>query len=173
MTSFTDACTAAMRELAQDPRTIFVGQNVLYPGHVVYQTVEGIPEAQRLEVPVFENTQMGLCTGLALAGYLPICIFPRMDFMLLAMDQLVNHLDKLGEMSQGQFRPKVIVRTMLGNTAPLHPGPQHCQDHTEALRLMLKNTPVLTPQTPEGVRQAYQRALAWDGPSVVVEPAYR
>lgn len=167
------AVTEAMLWLAQDPRTIFVGQNVLYPGHVVYQTVQGIPESQRLEMPVAEALQMGLCTGLALAGYLPVCIFPRMDFMLLAMDQLVNHLDKLDEMSQGQFKPKVIVRTMLGNTEPLHPGPQHCQDYSQALNLMLKHTPVFRPETPESIRRIYQRAMAWDGPSVVVEPAFR
>lgn len=162
-----------MRWLAQDPRTIFVGQNVCYPGHVVYETVKDIPDARRLEVPVFENTQMGICTGLALAGYIPICIFPRMDFMLLAMDQLVNHLDKLCEMSCGQFKPKVIVRTMLGNTEPLHPGPQHCQDYTYPLGYMLKNTPVFKIRRLDKVQHVYEQAMAWSGPSVVVEPAYR
>lgn len=162
-----------MTKLAQNPKAIFVGQNVCYPGHVIYETVKNIPANQCLEVPVFENTQMGLCTGLALAGYLPICIFPRMDFMLLAMDQLVNHLDKLSEMSQGQFRPKVIVRTMLGNTEPLHPGPQHCQDYTEVLRLMLKNAAVYAPKTIAGIQQSYFAAEMNDIPTIVVEPAYR
>ena len=167
------AITAAMTQLGKDPRTIFVGQNVCYPGHVVYETLQGVPEAQRLEVPVVENTQMGLCTGLALAGYLSICIFPRMDFMLLAMDQLVNHLDKLEEMSRGQFRPKVIIRTMLGNTEPLHPGPQHCQDYTGALRLMLKHCAVFAPRTVGGLNHSYGFAEINDISTIIVEPAYR
>lgn len=162
-----------MQELATDERVIFLGQNVCYSGHVVYETLKDIPDARKLEVPVMENTQMGMATGLALAGYVPISIHPRLDFLLLAMDQLVNHADKIGEMSQGQFQPHVIVRTMLGNTSPLHPGPQHSQDHSEALRLMLKHTPVWRPKNPEQVIEAYRLALKQSGPHLIVEEAYR
>lgn len=162
-----------MQILVRDPRVVFLGQNVCYLGHVVYETLEGIPKDMCIELPVFEETQTGIALGLALAGYIPVSIYPRIDFLTLALNQLVNHLDKLAEMSQGDFRPHVVIRTMLGNTEPLHPGPQHSQDHTEAFKLMLKHTLVLTPMTPSEVIDAYAVALKHQGPVMVVEQPYR
>jgi pyruvate/2-oxoglutarate/acetoin dehydrogenase E1 component len=171
--TYKGAVTAAMVQLADNPRIVFVGQNVLYPGHVIYETLALVPKERRIEVPVFEETQTGIAIGLALAGYIPVSVYPRMDFLTLAVNQLVNHLDKLGEMSQGQFQPHVIIRTMLGNTEPLHPGPQHCQNHIEAFRLLLKHTLVLTPTTPHQVIVAYKLALEARQPVMVVEQPYR
>jgi pyruvate/2-oxoglutarate/acetoin dehydrogenase E1 component len=94
-----------------------------------------------------------------LEGYIPVCVYPRIDFMLLACNQLVNHLDKM----EG-FRPKVIIRTAVGSTKPLNPGPQHTQDHTEAFSLMLKNIPVF-----EFKHGVYEDALNLPGSVVVVE----
>lgn len=167
------AITAAMQMLTTDPRVVFVGQNVCYSGHVVYETVKDIPESRRLEVPVAEAMQMGIATGMALAGLVPVSIYPRIDFLLLACDQLVNHLDKLAEMSQGQYNPKVIIRTMLGNTSPLHPGPQHSQNHTQAFRSLLKHTKIWTLEAPEDAMTVYRLALECDGPVLVIEAAYR
>ena len=53
---------------------------------------------------------MGISTGLALSGYVPVTCYPRFDFLLLAMNQLVNHLDKIRVMSNNEFQPKVIIR---------------------------------------------------------------
>jgi pyruvate/2-oxoglutarate/acetoin dehydrogenase E1 component len=102
---------------------------------------------------------MGFCTGLALEGYIPVCVYPRIDFMLLAANQLVNHLDKM----EG-FKPKVIIRTAVGSKSPLNPGPQHTQDHTSAFSLMLKNIPVEWFEP--GV---YEKALERPGSTLVVE----
>ena len=95
-----------MFHLAAEPNALFLGQNVAYPGNVMFKDLEGILMEQRLELPVCEELQMGISIGLALQGYLPISIYPRCDFLLLAMNQLVNHLDKLALMSQNQFQPK-------------------------------------------------------------------
>ena len=158
----------AMEMLALNPRVVFIGQNVAYGGHWLYDSLADVPADRKIEMPVAENLQMGFSTGLALAGYVPVSCY-RMDFLLLAMDQLVNHLDKLSEMSQGGFRPKVIVRVMVPPTIPLDPGPQHRQDHTEALKLMLKHTPVLIAAHPGYVMYAYEMAMKYDGSAVVVE----
>ena len=171
--TFKEAVTAAMQMLAEDPRVVFIGQNVCYDGHVVFETLKGIPDDRKIELPVAEGMQMGMATGMALSGLVPVCIFPRIDFMLLAMDQLVNHLDKLSEMSCGQYNPKVIIRTMIGNTSPLHPGPQHSQDHTDALMAMLKYTAVSRIYALEGVVSAYREALECAKSTVVIEGAYR
>ena len=169
MSAFTEACTQAMQELARDPRVIFLGQNVCYPGHVVYDSMKGIPDDRKIEVPVAEALQMGMSTGLALAGYVPVTIYPRIDFLLLAMDQLVNHLDKLEALSQGQFRPQVIVRTMLGATYPLDPGPQHSGDYEWAFRSMLPNTNIWRVDDPDRLAYVYKEALEGTRPAVVIE----
>ena len=87
--------TRAMTLLGQDPRTIVMGQAVAFPGTGMTATFAGVPKDQLLELPVAEDMQLGMAIGMSLAGYLPICVFPRWNFLLAATDQLVNHLDKL------------------------------------------------------------------------------
>lgn len=159
----------AMLLLAAQPRALFLGQNVAYDGNVVYKHLAGIPMDQRLELPVCEELQMGMSIGLALQGFLPISIYPRMDFLVLALNQLVNHLDKLPAMSQGQYRPKVIIRTKVGSKHPLDAGPQHTQDHTAALRLMLTSVKVAKIVKPEEILPAYRQALGDEMSTLVVE----
>ena len=159
----------AMLLLAAQPGALFLGQNVAYDGNVVYKHLTGVPMGQRLELPVCEELQMGMSIGLALQGFLPISIYPRMDFIVLALNQLVNHLDKLPLMSLGQYRPKIIIRTKVGSKAPLNAGPQHTQDHTEAFRLMLTTVAVEKITDVEEVLPAYKRALARELSTVIVE----
>lgn len=161
----------AMRILAEDPRTIFIGQTVRYPGSAIYDTLEAIPMEKRIEVPVFEDTQMGMAIGLSLEGYIPVSIYPRFDFLLLAVNQLVNHLDKIGEMSCGQFKPKVIIRTMVGSTKPLYPGIQHCSDYTQAFVDLLRDTHVIKLYRAESIVSAYVSALYREGSTLLIEMA--
>lgn len=169
--SYRDEVVKAMDMLATDKRVIFLGQSIRYPGHIMYGTLGNIPKPRKIELPVFEETQMGICTGLALEGYIPVSIFPRMDFLIIAMNQLVNHLDKIEEMSGGQFKPKVIIRTMVGSTKPLNPGPQHCQDHTEALTRLLTNVAVHKLNSAKYILPAYEKALNSDRSSILIEMA--
>ncbi len=166
MTSFQQAVNDAMRMLAADPRSVFVGQSVKYDGAAIYHSLEGVPMEQRVEFPVAENLQLGYCTGLSLTGKLPVCIFPRMDFMLLAMDQLVNHLDKLPQFG---WKPKVILRCRVGQKHPLDAGPQHSQNHSYAFQEMLTTVRVDEVRTPQEVTKAYERALQCDGSYLIVE----
>ena len=64
--------------------------------------------------------QLGITNGLALNNFIPVSIFPRWNFLLLAANQLINHLDKLSVMSQGKFKTKVIIRTSIGSQRPLY-----------------------------------------------------
>jgi len=121
---------------------------------------------QRIEMPVIEDFQMGFCTGLALTGKLPICIFPRIDFMLLAINQLVNHLDKLPLFG---WHPKVIIRTTIGQKQPLDAGPQHTQNHTLAFRDMLKNVRIFEAKSASEVTRYYDAAIAYTGSTLIVE----
>ena len=167
---FKTAVNEAMLMLAKDERTVFVGQSVKYDGAAIFHSLEGVPMEKRLEFPVVENLQLGYCTGLSLTGKLPICIYPRMDFMLLAMDQLVNHLDKLPLYG---WKPKVIIRCRVGQTTKdgvlMDAGPQHTQNHTFAFSQMIKNVAVWEARNPETVAQAYKAALESSGSTLIVE----
>lgn len=157
--------------IKKEPRMLFVGQSVSYPGHAMFNTLEeaNIPMTNRIEVPVLEDSQMGMATGISLAG-IPVCsIYPRMDFLIIAMNQLVNHLDKWAEMSHGEFNPKVIIRTMIGSKEPLNPGLQHYQDHTEALRLMCPNIDIYKLRWTDEVLECYRAALASSKSSILIE----
>lgn len=154
MTPFAKAVNDAMRMLAAEGYT-FVGQSMRYDGAAIYHSLDGVPMEQRVEMPVIENFQLGYCTGLALAGRKVCCVYPRMDFMLLAMDQLVNHLDKLPLYG---WRPKVIIRTTVGQKSPLDAGLQHTQNHCAAFTMMLRYIKVIEARTPEEVQDAYRMA---------------
>src|SRR5271166_1735069 len=85
-----------MKLLASQPNAIFMGQGVRYRAHAISGQIEELelPDDRRIELPVFENTQVGMSIGMAMAGLLPICVIPRINFLLEACSQLVNHLDK-------------------------------------------------------------------------------
>ena len=166
MSSFKEAVNESMLRLAEDERTVFVGQSVRYDGAAIFDSLNGVQMEKRLEMPVAEDFQMGYCIGLALTGKIPVCIYPRMDFMLLCLNQLVNHLDKLPGFG---WNPKIIIRTTVGARAPLDAGPQHTQNHTEAFRLMLTTIPVVEVRTAVQVLVAYAEAMKHDGSTVIVE----
>jgi len=167
--NYRNQITKAMTTLALDSRTIFVGQSVCYPGHAMFGTLENVPMEKRIEMPVAEDFQMGLSIGLALMGYIPISIYPRWDFLILATNQLINHLDKMEEVSNGQFKPKIIIRTMIGSSNPLNPGPQHRQDYTEAYKKMLTNVDVIKLTNANMIESSYLNALHSDKSTIIVE----
>ncbi len=167
--SYFSQLGAAMRALAKHPRAIFMGQSVLYPGTAMFRTMEDIPMEKRLELPVAEEMQMGMAIGMSLNGDLPICIYPRFNFLLLAMGQLVLHLDKLPIYSNGGYKPRVIVRTAIATNKPMDPGPQHLGDYTDALRQMLDTVMVIRLENEHDIVSQYERAMTRDGSTVLVE----
>ena len=165
--TYFEELTKAMGLLAEHQKTLFVGQAVKYSGQAAYGTFRDVPMDRRIEMPVCEDFQMGFCAGLALEGFIPISFYPRWDFLLMAAGQLVNHLDKFPLMSK--FRPKVIIRTAVGRSAPLNPGPQHTQNHTHAFRQMLHTVDVHELFKAEYIVPTYQKALESERSCIVVE----
>ena len=159
---YVEHLVKAMEYLADDPRTVFIGQSVKYSGNSIYNTLKTIPDDRKIETPVFEEVQMGLSIGLAMEGYVPVTCYPRFDFLLLAVNQLVNHLDKMEEMTRGSFKPRVIIRTSIGAKVPLNGGLQHTQDHTEAFRKLLDNVDVILLDDKNKIAETYEKALNRD-----------
>ena len=154
--------TKAMDFLAKDPKTIFLGQAVEYPGTAMTNTLKNVPKKKLIEIPVAEEMQLGISNGLALNNFIPISIFPRWNFLLLATNQLINHLDKFEVMSQGLFKTKVIIRTSIGSQRPLHPQHQHVGDFTEAFKKVLSTVDIIRLEEPKDVIPAYEKALERD-----------
>ena len=156
-----------MEWLGEQPDTIFIGQAVEYAGTAMTNTLKDVNPSKLMEMPVNEDMQTGIANGLALNGYTPISIYPRWNFLLLGVNQLVNHLDKIPMISD--YTPKVIIRTGIGSERPLHPQYQHIGDYTEAFEKMLNNVEVIRLDEPEQIFEAYQKAYnRTDGKSTIL-----
>lgn len=164
---YSDALTEAMTWLGSQNDSVFLGQSVRYPGNALYGTLSGVPDDKKIEMPVMEDAQMGMSIGLSLTGKMPISIFPRVNFLICAMNQLVNHLDKMVDYSQGRFTPKVIIRTCIGSERPMDPGPQHKGDFP--FEKVLKNIFIVRLTTPGLIVPMYQDAYYRPGSSLIIE----
>lgn len=160
MGKYQDELSKSMKMLAEDYRVIFLGQSVAVAGTAMRNTLLGIDDKRLLELPVEEDFQMGVANGFALAGFVPVSIFPRWNFLLLATNQIVNHLDKLGEISRRNVPPKVIIRTAIGSESPLNPGPQHTGDFTAAFENLCKNINVVRLDNSDQIYPEYKKALS-------------
>jgi pyruvate/2-oxoglutarate/acetoin dehydrogenase E1 component len=166
--SYFSALSDAMMMLAAEPNAIFMGQG-MFAGTTMSDTLKDVPAGMKLEMPVAEDLQMGMAIGMALDGLLPICIFPRWNFLLCAANQLVNHFDRLPLYSDGGYRPKVIIRTAVPSIHPFNPGPQHDDDFTAPFQMMLRTVEVYKLLSEEEVASSYAAALRSDKSSLIVE----
>tara|TARA_R110001583_G_scaffold187345_2_gene348618 strand:- start:206 stop:742 length:537 start_codon:yes stop_codon:yes gene_type:complete len=166
---YFDELKRAMDWLGEKEDTLFLGQAVEYAGTAMTNTLKDIDKSKLFEMPVNEDMQLGLSTGIALDGSVPISLFPRWNFLVLAANQIVNHLDKITLMSEGGYKPKVIIRTSIGSQRPLHPQHQHVGDFTGAFRAMCDTMEVIRLDEPNQVFEAYQRAYEReDGKSTIL-----
>ena len=148
----------SMEWLAEKQDTIFLGQAVNYSGNAMYNTTKTISNDKKIELPVFEDVQMGMSLGMAYDGIVPITSYPRFDFLICAVNQLVNHVDKMTIISEGQYQPRIIIRTSIGSRIPLDAGEQHTQDHTQAFKNLLKRVHVVVLDEWHDVFPAFQHA---------------
>ena len=166
---YFDELKRSMEWLGTKSNTVFLGQAIGFSGHAISNTMTNVPQDKRIELPVLEETQLGMSTGMALEGWVPITCYPRFDFFILSLNQLVNHLDKMQDMSKGDMKPKVIIRVAVGSKVPFSAGPQHTQNHTEAMRKMLTEVEVVELIEPEQIFNAFKTAYEReDGKSTLI-----
>lgn len=128
--TYKEQLTSSMDMLAEDPQTLFIGYG-LRTGRAM-GTLANVPEDRLIEFPVAEGLMTSAAIGMALMGYKPVVYFERMDFMMNAMDAIVNHLNAVKKLSRGEFAPALIIRATVGNSQkPNFTGPVHTQDFTE------------------------------------------
>ncbi len=166
---YAEELKKAMEYLSEQEDTLFLGQSMEYGGIAIASSFERIAPEKKIEMPVAENLQLGISTGLAIAGYTPVSVYPRWNFLLLAADQLVNHLDKMGEMTSGQYIPKVIIRVAVGVREPIDPQEQHVGDFTEGFRKIVRNINIVKLNKAEDVLPEYKKAYTrTDGVSTIL-----
>jgi hypothetical protein len=147
----------AMETLASDPLVRFVGYGVKIGGRAL-GTLKNVPDHQLIEMPVAENLMVGFAIGLSLKGLKPVVFIERFDFWWNASDAIVNHLDKINEISRGEFNPTVILRIVVGNRRkPLFTGKTHTQDYSVSLRAAV-SFPVGNLSDASFIRPAYHHA---------------
>jgi pyruvate/2-oxoglutarate/acetoin dehydrogenase E1 component len=166
---YKDELTRAMEWLGTKPDTVFLGQAIGFSGHAISNTMANVPQDKRIELPVLEETQLGISTGMAMEGWVPITCYPRFDFFILSLNQLVNHLDKMQDMSKGDMKPKVIIRVAVGSKVPFSAGPQHTQNHTEAMRKMLTEVEVVELIEPEHIFDTFKTAYESEKSTLIIE----
>ena len=156
-------------ELAADASVFTLGEDVgLYGGS--YRVTEGLyakyGEWRVRDTPISENSFTGLGVGAALAGLRPVVEIMTINFMLLALDSIINAAAKIPFMSGGQFGMPLVVRVPGGVAHQL--GAQHSQ----RLEYTLMNVPglrVAVPSTPQDAYWQLRQAIVSDEPIIVLE----
>ena len=117
-----------------------------------------------IDTPVSENAVTGLAVGAALAGMRPIVFHPRMDFMLLAMDPIVNQAANWSYLFGGQAQRPLVIRAVINR------GGEQGAQHSQALHAMFMHVPglkVVMPATPYDAKGLLIAALEDPEPGAV------
>jgi len=160
---------AALQEMRRDPTVWVMGEDVARGG-LYGQYKEFLPEfgAERVvSTPISESTIMGAGLGAALVGTRPIIEMRIFDFVMCAMDELVNQIAKIRYMFGGQAKPSVVVRMPHGiwrNSAA-----QHSQ-MLESWFVHLPGVIVVTPSTPADAAGLLVSAIRSDDPVLFFDP---
>lgn len=160
---------ALAQAMAEDPRVIVVGEGVPDP-KAIFGTTRGLLEQfgpQRVfDMPLAENGMTGVCIGAAIGGMRPVMVHQRIDFALLAMDQLVNNAAKWRYMFGGQVAVPLVVRVIVGRG--WGPGPQHAQS-LQALFAHIPGLKVVMPVSPADAKGMLIAAIRDDNPVLFIE----
>jgi len=163
--SYKDAINLSMKELG-DAGAIFIGYNVLRGDAM--GTLKGIDDSQKLETPVAENLMTGLAIGMSFENFLPVIYFERHDFMLVALDAIGNHIDKIERISHGEYKVPIIIRAVTADGGPFYSGPTHSQDFTNVLKELV-SFPVIDPTLGKEALNAFRNAKQSGRPAIIIE----
>jgi pyruvate/2-oxoglutarate/acetoin dehydrogenase E1 component len=162
-------CEATAQEMERDPQVVVIGQGVDdFKGFV--GTTKGLVEQfghdRVMDTPLSEDGMTGVAIGMALAGMRPIHTHIRMDFMLLAMNQIVNIAAKSRYMFGGSVKLPLTIRTVIGRS--WGQGAQHSQG-LHSLVAHIPGLKVVAPSTPFDAKGCLAASIRDDNPVVFVE----
>jgi pyruvate dehydrogenase E1 component beta subunit len=174
--TYREALRLAMREeLARDERVFVMGEEVgLFEGS--YKVTAGLMEEfgpDRIrDTPISEEGFVGAGVGAAMLGERPIVEIMTINFLLVAMDQVINHAAKVGAMFGGEVRCPLVIRT------PNGAGNQLTAQHSQSFDGWFAGTPglkVVAPANPADAKGLLKAAVRDDDPVLVIEnlPIYK
>ena len=167
--TFLDAIRSGLAEEMRRDSSVYVfGEDVALGGP--FGVTKGLAEAfgvnRLVNTPISEATVMGITIGAATAGLRPIVEIMFIDFITLAMDQLINHAAKLHYMSGGQLRIPLTVRVQCGISGAMG------AHHSQSLESWLAHVPglkVVMPANPADAKGLLKSAIRDDNPVVFIE----
>lgn len=174
--TFREAIRLGLREeMAQDERVFLMGEEVgVFDGS--YKVTAGLldefgPDRVR-DTPISEEGFVGAGIGAAMVGERPVVEIMTLNFLLVAMDQVVNHAAKVGAMFGGEVRVPMVIRT------PNGAGNQLTAQHSQSFDGWFAGTPglkVLAPSNPADARALLKAAIRDDDPVLFLEnlPIYK
>ncbi|MBF0622422.1 MAG: dehydrogenase [Magnetococcales bacterium] len=167
---YSTALQEAMRQaMERDDRVMVIGEGVPDP-MAIFRTTEGLQEtfgAERVQdMPLAENGLTGACIGLALSGWRPIMTHQRIDFVLLALDQIINNAAKWFYMFDGQASVPIVIRLLIGRG--WGQGPQHAQS-LQALFGHIPGLKVVMPTTARDAKGMLLAAVDDPNPVIIIE----
>jgi pyruvate dehydrogenase E1 component beta subunit len=168
--TYRDALNLALKEeMRRDPSVVVWGEDVaLYEGS--FKVTRGLlaefGEERVKDTPISENTIIGVAIGAAMGGLRPVAELMTVNFALLAMDQLVNHMTKIRYMFGGQTWLPMVVR------APGGGGSQLAAQHSQSLETFFMHCPgmyVVVPATPADAKGLLKSAIRDSNPVMFLE----
>ena len=166
---FVDAIREGIvEEMRADPRVIIFGEDVAIGGAfgVTQGLADEFGDERVINTPISEDTIMGMAVGAAVAGKRPIVEIMFMDFMTLAMSQLVNHAAKVHFMSGGQLAVPMVVRVQQGAQGGW--GSQHSQS-LEAWFSHVPGLKVVAPGSAVDANLLVRASIQDDAPVIFIE----
>lgn len=168
--TYAQAINEAFHQLLErDERVFVLGQGVNNPWYVG-TTAEGLDRrfgpGRIIDPPISENGMNGVAIGAALAGRRPIVIHPRLDFLLMGLEQLVNEAANWAYVFGGQIGVPLVIRGIINR------GGQQGAQHSQALQAMFMHVPglkVVMPATPYDAKGLLFAAVADGNPVVYID----
>ncbi len=159
-----------LEEIAvEDSSVIFFAEGVSDPSSV-YGTLKGIGDrighSRMIEMPVSENALFGVAVGAALMGKRPVISLHRVEFSLLAVEQIVNNAAKAHYVSNGIHKVPLVLRIIVGRG--WGQGPNHSQS-LEAMYSYFPGLKVIMPVFPSDAKAMIKAAVRDDNPVVCIE----
>ncbi|HEY6637420.1 MAG TPA: alpha-ketoacid dehydrogenase subunit beta [Solirubrobacterales bacterium] len=160
---------AMAEEMRRDEDVLVMGEDVaVFQGS--FKVTEGLldefGETRVRDMPISENSIVGMGVGAAMGGLRPVVEIMTVNFALLAMDQIVNHAAAIPYMFGGQVRVPLVIRMPGGGGHQL--GPTHSHSF-EAMFLQIPGLLVACPSTPADAKGLLKAAIRDDNPVIFIE----